>query len=330
MIIVGGTLAVLAERLYLFDLLGGGLEDSRSVTGGLIIAEQIGKLYVVGRKLAFETTLSTGQVGKVYEIINDERIDSCTTIRVTNRLSTGISKMDKTLDEELVLHNSTDKHSKSINPKDVFVDDDITSATMDNTGKKMYIGTHSGKILLLDTTTLGILNHLTFSEQDVFSRDTQGPVVKMKYCSQNELLVVAHSNGAIKVFSGCHRTISAEQREKYLAKKNYTEWCQYCLGGNTPSSPILIRSNQSVQESTVLAMAVSEELGLIAVSGSDGTGVFPTFVGHIWQYELLICIHCLFVASIQFPISLDSLSNVFILLFSQVPHFYLEQIVTPD
>jgi hypothetical protein len=302
---VGGTLAVLAERLYLFDLLGGGLEDSRCVNGGLIIAEHIGKLYVIGRKLAFESTLTNGQIGKVFEIISDERVDSCSTIRVTSRLTAGLlDKSSSANIDELHLLTSTTTTSASAmtttstgaagttsterrrkNSKDIFLDDDITSATTDLYGKKLFIGTHSGKILLLDTTTIGILNHLTYHEQEMKSREIllQGPVVMMKYCQQNELLVVVHTSGVLKIFCGCHRTITIEQREKYLSKKMTTtmtsemkatsqEWCPYSLGGNTPSSPTLLRSNQMTHETTVLTMAVSEELGLIAVSGVDGTG----------------------------------------------------------
>jgi hypothetical protein len=288
----GGTLAVLAERLYLFDLLGGGLEDSRSVNGGLIVSEQIGKLHVIGRKLAFESNLTNGQIGKVFDLISDERIDSCTTVRVTSRLASGINlstaSSSANLDEQLFIQTAADKNLASsafsaspssssaqyqkTNPKDIFLDDDITAATTDLYGKKMFIGTHAGKILLFDTTTIGILGHLTYNENETLSREGQGPVVTMKYCDAKELLVVAHASGVVKVFNGCHRNISAEQREKYLKKKNYTEWCPHYLGGNTPSSPLLFRSNQMVHESTVIAMAVSEELGLIALSGADGTG----------------------------------------------------------
>jgi hypothetical protein len=268
---------VLAERLYLFDLLGGGLEDSRCVNGGLIISEQIGKLYVIGRKLAFESNLTSGQIGKVFDLISEERIDSCTTVRVTSRLTSGIdlstpsssTNLEQLFIQSTAVAPSTSMPLRNRNPKDVFRDDDITASTMDQHGKKMFIGTHSGKILLFDTTTIGILSHLTYNENDT---SNQGPVVTMKYCHQNELLVVAHTSGVVKVFNGCHRNISIEQREKYLLKKIYAEWCPHYLGGNTPSSPLLLRSNQMVHETTVLAMAVSEELGLIAMSGADGTG----------------------------------------------------------
>lgn len=261
---------MLAERLYLFDLLGGGLEDSRCVNGGLIIAEHIGKLYVIGRKLAFESTLANGQIGKVFDIISDERTDSCSTIRVTSRLTAGLVEKSSSanLDEQLLQSNAPIERKK--NPKDIFLDDDITAATTDLNGKKLFIGTHSGKILLLDTTTIGILSHLTYGEQEVKS---QGPVVTMNYSNQNELLVVAHASGVVKIFCGCHRTITPEQRGNYLAKKANLEWCPYSLGGNTPSSPTLLRSNQRAHETTVLTMTLSEELGLIAVSGADGTGL---------------------------------------------------------
>jgi hypothetical protein len=125
--------------------------------------------------------------------------------------------------------------------------------------------------MLLDTTTVGILIQLTHEESSIH-RESQGPIIKMIYGNQYELLVVCHSGGAIKIFGGCHRTISNEFREKYLLKKSHPEWCPFYLGGNTPSSPLLLRSNNMVYETTILAMAVSEELGLIAVSGSDGTG----------------------------------------------------------
>jgi hypothetical protein len=391
----GGTLAVLAERLYLFDLLGGGLEDSRCVNGGLIIAEQIGKLYVIGRKLAFESTLATGQIGKVFDIISDERIDSCSTIRVTSRLAAGLllntssasasavsasvsSGVALTATEEQQSQSQTNKTRPHRNPKDIFLDDDITAATTDLHGKKLFIGTHSGKILLLDTTTVGILNHLTYSEtQEARSRETQGPVVTMKYCNQNELLVVAHTSGVVKIFCGCHRTITLEQRETYLMKnkmiadpdistgdkesdknppglgkgnnkgkgrKREKEWCPYSLGGNTPSSPMLLRSNQSTHETTVLTMAVSEELGLIAVSGVDGTGSHsflpPSPPLHVIyphappvclsQCECLICTLCSFGTSIALLTSLGNLWNAFIFSSSLELLSSLELTVMPD
>jgi WD40 repeat protein len=147
----------------------------------------------------------------------------------------------------------------------------------DLSGKKIFVGTHTGRVLLLDSATLGILTQLTHEESH--GRDGHGPVRHMVYGENDELLVVAHTNGALKIFSGCHRTASAEYREKYVhkvARKYFTqgppEWCPLSLGGNTPYSPVLLRSNHQVHDSSVLSMDFSEELGIIAVSGSDGTG----------------------------------------------------------
>ncbi len=128
--------------MYLFDLLGGGLEDSRCVSGGLIVSEQIGKLYIIGRKLAFESSLKSGVIGKVYDVISEERIDSCPTARVTSRIAAGIKKVvnpltmnEEDVDEELLAHQSL-LISETENPKEIYVDDDITAAT---SGKQLLI-----------------------------------------------------------------------------------------------------------------------------------------------------------------------------------------------
>lgn len=121
------------------------------------------------------------------------------------------------------------------------------------------MGTQSGRVLLFESNSLGLLSQQSY-EQPLFKE--QGYVVKLCYCSRDEVVVAAYSGGCVKVFNGCHRTmLEGEAKHEFDAIQ----------GGNAPSHPLLLRSNNAVHDSTVLAMAVSEELGLIAISGVDGT-----------------------------------------------------------
>ena len=143
-------------------------------------------------------------------------------------------------------------------------------------GKKFYAGTNSGRVLMYDGTSLGLLTQLSHEEK-LSSRDdynSGGAVVQLKYCERDETLVAAFAGGAIKVFSGCHRvvtediTIALQTKEEADIKELL---CPYFQGGGPPQTPLLLRLNLRVQETTVTAMDASDKLGLIAVSAVDGT-----------------------------------------------------------
>lgn len=83
--------------------------------------------------------------------------------------------------------------------------DEVTAVACDKLGRKIFVGTHDGRVLLFDTFTFGLLTQLTrISESDEFK--TQGFVCGLQYVDRDELLVACYSNGAVKVFVGCHRT----------------------------------------------------------------------------------------------------------------------------
>jgi hypothetical protein len=136
----------------------------------------------------------------------------------------------------------------------------------------------SGRVLYFETMSLGLLAQLSYEE--VLSKE-QGSVVKLFYCDRDEIVVAAFSGGALKIFCGCHRSSDNNMKEK----------SSLFNGGHTPTNPFLLRVNYMIHESTILSMAVSEDLGIIAVSAIDGTvRIVDYYTLHIRYYKLFILI----------------------------------------
>lgn len=128
---------------------------------------------------------------------------------------------------------------------------------------------------MFDGTTFGLVSQLSH-EETFQGRDHHGSVVSMVYCDGDELLFVALAGGVLKVYSGCHRSITFDVKSQI--EQNLTSaagfdvnWCELCEGGHAPTTSQFLRANYAAHESTIIDMAVSEEMGLVAVSGSDGT-----------------------------------------------------------
>jgi hypothetical protein len=152
----------------------------------------------------------------------------------------------------------------------------LVDNSIDRGGKKFYAGTNSGRVLMFDGTSLGLLSQLSHEEK-LSSHDDHtsgGAVVQLRYCEQDEILVAAFAGGSVKVFSGCHRVVT-EDITTALQTKTEADieelLCPYFQGGGAPQTPLLLRVNERVHETTVMAMDVSDKLGLIAVSAVDGT-----------------------------------------------------------
>jgi hypothetical protein len=155
---------------------------------------------------------------------------------------------------------------------------------------------------MFDGTTLGLVTQL--SHEETFSgRDHHGCVVSMVYCDSDELLFVALAGGVIKAYSGCHRGITYDvkiQVEEHLtsAAGFPVNWCELCVGGHAPTSPQFLRANYAAHESTIVDMAVSEEMGLVAVSGSDGSiRIFDYFNLALRRAHFIILVRCIGGAS---------------------------------
>lgn len=77
----GAVLACLSEKLLFIELTSTAMEDNRLVTGGLSICEQNSRIVVTSRKNAFEFSLANGDPGKVYTLISEDCIETCTTAK---------------------------------------------------------------------------------------------------------------------------------------------------------------------------------------------------------------------------------------------------------
>ena len=146
---------------------------------------------------------------------------------------------------------------------------------------------------MFDATTLGLVCQLSHEEL-LTGRDYHGAVISMKYADGDELLFVALVGGVLKVYSGCHRSISSDVKSSIEDNMSSltgfdVKWCDLCSGGQAPTSPQLLRANFGVHESNIIAMDVSEGMGLVAIAGADGT------VRILDYYTLLIrCGHLLY------------------------------------
>jgi len=285
----GAVLATLSEKLLFIELTSTAMEDNRLVTGGLSVCEQNSRIVVTARKSSFEFSLLTGESGKVYNLVSDECIETCATAKMVTGVEMGIEKrvleggeaVSSNVDDEDV--DRADRMSSQIalslmskGSRNIYPDDDVTCITCDYGGKKFYAGTNSGRVLMYDGTSLGLLSQL--SHEDKISRqhdhNSSGAVIQLRYCERDEILVAAFAGGAVKIFCGCHRVVT-EDITTALQTKTADDMkellCPYFQGGGPPQTPLLLRMNARVHETTVMAMDVSDKLGLIAISAVDGT-----------------------------------------------------------
>jgi hypothetical protein len=77
----GASFALLAERMYIYDLVGGSADECRAISGGLTVCERTSKVWVIGRRLSYELNLRSGELQKVYETLAEERVDMCATVK---------------------------------------------------------------------------------------------------------------------------------------------------------------------------------------------------------------------------------------------------------
>jgi hypothetical protein len=129
---------------------------------------------------------------------------------------------------------------------------------------------------MYDGTSLGLLSQLSHEEKLSRQNDhnSGGAVIQLRYCERDEVVVAAFAGGAVKVFCGCHRVMTEDITTAVQTKSanDVNELlCPYFQGGGPPQTPLLLRQNSRVHETTVMAMDVSDKLGLIAVSAVDGT-----------------------------------------------------------
>lgn len=323
----GQTIAILAERLYFMVVEGDALDDLRPVRGGLGVTERAGRMWSITRNTINLINMADGTVIKRLAFLDQDRISSNDVIRSSdgdvmhsNKISSKSKKeiLGKALSQTLpsqVFSDSLEEDRPQSTPiapsKNVsYLDegDTITAVTADTLGKRVFIGTMDGRVLLFDSYTFGLLLQLTDEEDDKAFK-TQGFVSGLQFVQRDELLVACYSNGAVKVFVGCHRqntkssTVdqSKEKRQALhkmvLATANLPasrrhrgseglkpkvdtsaqdEEIDYDYpvggGGKAPNKPFLLREVDLglVTDNSVNSLSVSEGQYLIATGSKDG------------------------------------------------------------
>lgn len=141
-------------------------------------------------------------------------------------------------------------------------------------GKKVFLGTLDGRVLLFDSFTFGLLKQLTDEDEDNAFRH-QGAVAGLAYVDRDELLVAAYAAGAVKIFSGCLRHAYAGPKHSSKpqhAKNNEEEFIPHTNGGKPPIRPYLLRECDLgvLPDFSVRTVTVSEGHNLIAVLTKTG------------------------------------------------------------
>jgi hypothetical protein len=134
------------------------------------MCESMGRLYLVTRKTITHTRLRDGFVLKRYGFKDYNRF-------------AGIEQ------QNIIGH-----------------DDFVTAVCYDLIGKKMFLGTAEGRVLLYDSSSLGLLSILTVSD-DRYNRNksAEGSVVGLQFINCDHVVVAAFVGGLIQVLSANYR-----------------------------------------------------------------------------------------------------------------------------
>jgi hypothetical protein len=153
-------------------------------------------------------------------------------------------------------------------------------------GKKIFIGTLDGHVMLFDSISFGLLQHLSKPDLSFGQKkgqtgsghhghgNSQGFVASLVYVERDELLITLYAWGAIKIFSGCHRSSNTLNETPIMyhppSGSNYPGAC----GGQPPCHKLMFRECdfgfEASQESTVVAAVMSELHNVIIVAIRNG------------------------------------------------------------
>jgi hypothetical protein len=140
-VFLGAALACLSEKLLFIELTSTAMEDNRLVNGGLSVCEQNSRIVLTSRRSSFEYSLVTGDSGKVYHLVSEECIETCSTAKLVSGVEMGRAKR-ATKGGQAVTNNEdddddgkTDRMTSEIlgmmnkGSRNMFPDDDVTCVT---------------------------------------------------------------------------------------------------------------------------------------------------------------------------------------------------------
>lgn len=169
-ILLGSTIACLADAVYFCNLDGDNADEILPIAGSLDMCESMGRIYIVTRKTITHTRLRDGFVLKRYNFKDPNRF-------------TG-----------------------SVKQNIIGYDDFVTAVCYDLLGKKMFLGTAEGHVLLYDSSSLGVLSILTISDERYNrNKSLEGSVVGLQFMNCDQVVVAAFAGGLIQVLSANYR-----------------------------------------------------------------------------------------------------------------------------
>lgn len=303
----GKTVAILAEKVYFLSIEGDILDDLKPIHGGLGISAISGRLFTVYRSTIQIFDVITAMKVKRIAFLDPDRVSTADQI---------ISKIDDMKMGSLIPSSQptqqdpllTGSHSPRNAPVDISmkslggidIKDKVTAVAIDCKGKKVFLGTNDGRVLLYDSYTFGLLKQLTCETEDTAFQE-QGAVAALTYVDRDELVVAVYANGAVKVFGGCQHGGYMAQKASNLhfdprlqnddelpsgnkGDKSYPR----ARGGRAPSRPYLLRECDlgAIVDLSVRAMAVSVAHSLVAVLTKSG-------LVYLYDYLTLEFIQCI-------------------------------------
>jgi hypothetical protein len=157
-------------------------------------------------------------------------------------------------------------------------------------GKKIFIGTLDGHVMLFDSVSFGLLQHLGKPEMSLLHKSAQahfgnnnlsndssaqiGFVASLVFVERDELLIACYAWGAIKIFTGCHRNSHTLNETPILYRPPAHSRFPGGCGGNPPCHKLLFREAdfgfEASQESAVIAAVFSDVYNVIIVAVRNG------------------------------------------------------------
>lgn len=143
----GMTVAILQQRLFTLTL--DIVPEVKAIKNGLAISERLDRFWKVSNTSFTVARLSSGSVLRNVALFDPDNIDLRSGTSNTSSSNGSISSNGSSGGKEIQTKTG------------IFNNDTITSVCSDSSGKKIYIGTSNGVVLLYDGTSLGLLYDLT-------------------------------------------------------------------------------------------------------------------------------------------------------------------------
>lgn len=283
----GATIIGAAERLLFCDLHTSVTDDVRPVIGGIGCCQRSNKLWLMGRKHVCLTDLASGRVQKRLTVLDPELTDASD--------STAVGARDYT--EKATVAFDTE--------------DDVTVMTTDSSGKKIFVGTLKGRVLMFESSSFGLICELTGEPSHPILRDitevetsaskgthTQQDLKHLKSQYRVTATGAATTTSQSDAFNpGAVAGLVYASRDDLLVTAFANGVIKIFIGchrvglddtvthlsektgkpfpgadaAKLPARPVLRREARQLHYGTVTGLAVSERYNLIATSASDHT-----------------------------------------------------------